>query len=327
MTKWRLLAKYIFDQPQKEEKQKVEHWIKQNPEEEHIINELIRTKGMKNQADKIDVDQAWNNVKGRILESKEEPRTRIAFHRHRSLLQYAAILLVLIGLGSAALFSYQSLSNSNELITKQTKVFQQDEKITFSDGSVAFLNGNSHINYPKTFAHKNRLINIKGEAFFDVTHNPQKPFVIKAEKAKIEVLGTSFNVKTNNEGAVEVYVKTGKVRLSQLKSSSQSILIKPGYIGIINDNQIYTEKNEDLNYISWKTKKLYFKNTKLSQVTTTLERTYNVKIGLDEKHRTESLALTATFDKEPIDHILDVISETFNMQVVKSGKRTYRLIK
>jgi len=327
MTSWKLLAKYIFDQPDRREKEKVEKWIHKNPRNEMLLKDLIHLKKMKNQNHQIDTDAAWNNLKSRINQDSEisdKGKETISLIPKR-ILKYAAIILILFGIGSLAMFSYEKIFNSNELISEQNSHQMENKKVTFPDGSIAHLNNSTLVNYPNKFRKTNRLINIKGEAFFDVKSNPSKPFIIKAKKARIEVLGTSFNVRTNKNDNVEVYVKSGKVKLSQVNNEQNYLIIEPGYIGVIAQDEIKKMKNDNQNYLSWVTKELYFKDTHLQEVAQTLEKTYNVKITIEESINSDSLSLTSTFDDESIHYILNVISRTFGIQVIQKNDKEYLL--
>ncbi len=327
MTNWKLLAKYIFDQPDKREKEKVEKWIQKNPDNELLFKDLTHLKKMKNLNNQIDTDTAWNNVKSRITSesgNKDEGK-EIKKLIPNPILKYAAIVLIFFGIGSATLFSYEKIFNSNELISEQNYNSGENTKVTFPDGSIAYLNSKSLVNYPNNFKKANRLVNIKGEAFFDVKSNPSKPFIIKAEKAKIEVLGTSFNVRTNENDNVEVFVKSGKVKLSQVNNEQNYLIIEPGYIGVIAQDEIRKMKNDNQNYLSWVTKKLYFKDTHLQEVAQTLGKTYNVEITVGKSINSDSLSLTSTFDGESIHYILDVISRTLGIQVKQKSENQYLL--
>lgn len=325
MTKWKLLAKYIFDKPDKAEKEKVVKWIQKNPRNEMLLKDLTHLKTMKKTDSHIDTDKAWNNLKSRIDESEIPEKEPISIVP-KQILKYAAIVLIFFGIGSAALFSYEKIFNSNDLVSEENFQPMENKKVTFPDGSTAYLNSSTLINYPNTFEKTDRLINIKGEAFFDVKSNPSKPFVVKAEKAKIEVLGTSFNVRANGEdNKVEVFVKSGKVKLSQVNKKQNFVILEPGYVGVISQNGIKKMKNNNQNYLSWITKRVYFKNTDLQKVTQTLEKTYNVDIIIEESISSDSLSLTANFDNESIDYILDVISRTFNIQSKQKNENQFLL--
>jgi len=324
MTSWKLLAKYIFDQPEPGECEKVEKWIHKSPKNKMLYNDLTQLTKMKKQEEHINVDQAWDKLKSRITEENVSMHETISLIP-RQILRYAAILLILFGIGSIGFLSYEKVFNDQQLISEQNSQQTENKKVIFPDGSIAYLNTTTTVNYPNSFNRSGRLINLKGEAFFDIKHNPSQPFIIKAKRAKIEVLGTAFNVRINDKGNIEVFVKSGKVRLSQVKHEQQSIIIQPGYLGIITDNGVKKLKNKNENYLSWYTKKLYFKNTHLPEVAKVIERTYNVDIQFDEKITSDSLALSATFNEENVDYILNVISRTFNIQVQKQKNNKYLL--
>jgi ferric-dicitrate binding protein FerR (iron transport regulator) len=324
MTHWKLLAKYIFDQPDEREKEKTEKWIHKTPGNEKLYNDLTHLKEMKKQEEQINVDRAWNNLKSRIDEDNVTEKDTFSLIPGQ-LLKYAAIVLILLGIGSVGFLSYEKLFNTQQLISEQNSQLTENKKVTFPDGSIAYLNSSTIVNYPNSFNKSGRLINLRGEAFFEVKHDPSDPFIIKSEKAKIEVLGTSFNVRKNEKGAIEVFVKTGKVKLSKINQKDQSIVVQPGYIGVISNNSIRKIANDNKNYISWLTKELYFKNTYLPKVAKTLEKTYNVTIIIEEELTTENLSLTATFDDESVDYILNVISRTFDIKVKKRKNNKYVL--
>ena len=315
MIPWKLLAKYLFDQPNKKEQEKIEHWIQKNPSNKQLLKDLTPLNKMKKEDTHINVDQAWNNLRDRIVQEEEQPAKKSISITHRTMLQYAAILLILFGIGSIAIFSYQKFIASPELISAKNVHPVDNKRITFPDGSIAYLNHKSFVNYPSKFSGKHRVINVDGEAFFDVKHKPSQPFIVKTEKAKIEVLGTSFNVKVNKNNNVEVFVKNGKVKLSSIKQKDKHIILTPGIIGVIKDDKVIKRKNTNANYLSWITKKMYFKNTNLQEVIQTLEQTYKVNIKISEAIPAEQLSLTATFSEESIDHILKVISQTFDIEV------------
>jgi ferric-dicitrate binding protein FerR (iron transport regulator) len=230
----------------------------------------------------------------------------------------------LIGIGTVGLLSYNNFF-SNQLITEENSLQASNKKVTFPDGSTAYLNNKALVNFPNTFGKSNRLINMKGEAFFNIRSNASKPFVIKAENARIEVLGTSFNVRVNDKDNVEVLVKSGSVKLSSINDKKNFVILNSGYLGIISKNEVKKVENTNKNYISWLTKKLYFKDTHLHEVAKTLERTYNVKIAMEQDIDAKTLSLTATFNEESIDYILEVISKTFDIQVKKQNNNKYLL--
>ena len=188
-----------------------------------------------NSQEKIDVDKAWNNVHSRLIENglkTSESPVRISFMR-TTFMRVAAVALILLSLGTAAVY----MSNSGLFSKKITVIAGNNQKnieVSLPDGSKVYINRNSDFSYRKNFGKQGRDVKLTGEAFFEISPDVSKPFIIDAGKAKVRVVGTSFNVITNNrESAVEVFVKTGKVLLSD-NSGSQALQLDPGFVGTMN---------------------------------------------------------------------------------------------
>ena len=143
------------------------------------------------------------------------------------------MFLLLVSLGTAAVY----MNNSGYFSKNITVIAGNDEKnikVSLPDGSNIYLNRNSKFSYRKNFGEHRRDVKLTGEAFFEISPDASKPFIIDAGKARVKVVGTSFNVITNNtESDVEVFVKTGKVLVSD-NSGSQTIQLDPGYVGTMN---------------------------------------------------------------------------------------------
>ena len=166
-----------------------------------------------NSQEKIDVDKAWSNLHSRLKENGlkiNESPYRISFMR-TTFFRIAAVALILLSLGGATIY----MNNAGYLSKKITVIAGNDQKnilISLPDDSKIYLNRNSEFSYRKNFGKHGRDVKLTGEAFFEISPDVTKPFIIDAGKARVKVVGTSFNVITNNqESAVEVFVKTGKV--------------------------------------------------------------------------------------------------------------------
>jgi transmembrane sensor len=223
-------------------------------------------KNMNNQ-EEIDVDRAWNSLNSRIIKNSHyligSPVRRSLIRTN--LFRIAAAALLLLSVGTAAIF----INNPGILSKKNTVFTLNDQKnvlISLPDGSKVYLNRNSKFTYGKIFGKHHRDVTLSGEAFFEIAPDASKPFIIDAGNAKVKVVGTSFNVITNNhESTVEVFVKTGKVTLSD-NSESQSIQLEPGFVGTMNSKTSEKKVNSDPNYLSWRTNYLEYSGQKLSIV-------------------------------------------------------------
>jgi ferric-dicitrate binding protein FerR (iron transport regulator) len=275
---------------------------------------------------KIDVDKAWNKVHSRLVENNlvtAESSLKVSFMRS-TIMRIAAVALILIGLGSAGIY----INNAGYLSKKISVIAGIDQKnvlVSLPDGSKIYLNRNSEFSYRSNFGKHGRNVSLTGEAFFEISPDVTKPFIIDAGKAKVKVVGTTFNVITNNnESAVEVFVKTGKVVVSD-ESGSKTILLDPGYVGTMNSKVSDKKINNNPNYISWKTGFLDYNGQKLSVVFTDLKRVYNMDIVADDPSILEN-PWSSPIDNVQQETIIRLICTSFNLSYTKEGN-VYHLSK
>jgi transmembrane sensor len=274
----------------------------------------------------IDVDKAWNNVYSKIIKAEsgsESIQSPIRTLRY-TFLKVAAVALILLSLGTTAVY----LNNAGYFSSKITLSTGNDQKnllVDLPDGSKIFLNRNTVLSYRADFGKHRRDVRLTGEAFFDISHDASKPFIIDAGKAKVKVVGTSFNVITQNaESAVEVYVKTGKVILSD-NSGSQSLVLDPEYVGTINSETSGKVVNNDPNRISWRTNHLVYNGQKLDVVFSDLKKVHNMDIVADDSDILNN-TWTSSFDNQSQDTIIRLICISFNLSYTKEGS-VYHLAK
>lgn len=272
----------------------------------------------------IDVDKAWNKLFNRLndngLMEKPAPGKRILYNSY--LLRVAAGLLVLISLSAAAYLIFnRNIVNSRIVVS--TEMNQKNLQVTLPDGSIVYLNRNTSIAYNINPGKDERKVTLTGEAFFDITPDPENPFVVDAGKANITVMGTSFNVISSNSGeAVEVFVQTGKVILSD-NSGNESIELDPGFIGTMKNNISLKVLNDDPNYLAWNTGKLVYDGQTLETVFNDLKKVYNMDIIADDP----GILLktwTSPIDNQPQETIIRLICTSFNLNFTKVDN-TYHL--
>jgi transmembrane sensor len=272
-----------------------------------------------NSNEKIDVDKAWKNVHSRMSENKlltaEKPLS-VSFISS-VFLRIAAVGLILISMGTAVFY----LNNAGYLSKKISVIAGIDQKnvmVSLPDGSKIYLNRNSEFSYRNNFGKHGRNVNLTGEAFFEISPDVSKPFIIDAGKAKVKVVGTTFNVITNNsEAAVEVFVKTGRVIVSD-ESGSKTIQLDPGYVGTMSSNNSGKKINENPNYISWKTNYLDYNGQKLGIVFIDLKRVYNMDIIADDPSILEN-PWSSPIDNVDQQTIIRMICTSFNLSYTKEG--------
>ncbi|KAF0237261.1 MAG: anti-sigma [Prolixibacteraceae bacterium] len=188
-----------------------------------------------------------------------------------------------------SVITQQSVKN-NELNEKPNQLMVPNGRrayLTLSDGTKVWLNAGSKLIFPSVFALKTREVYVEGEAFFDVTKDAKKPFIVKTNEIDIRVFGTSFNISAYpGEKLIETVLVTGKVQIEynkrKLTKNEKTILAPSQYASFERDNHVIDVKDVDVNsYISWKEGWYQLDKLPLFSVATKLERYYNVKIIID----------------------------------------------
>jgi len=159
-------------------------------EDVHNTGDKWRDLGAMSSEKEIDVDKAWNRVSSQMNEN----RFRIMRY---SFIRVAAMALLILGIGAVTIY----MNNSGYFSKKISAATSIDEKnivVNLPDGSKISLNRNSVLTYRENFGKRNRNVELTGEAFFEIAPDASKPFIIDAGKADVRVVGTSFNVITNN---------------------------------------------------------------------------------------------------------------------------------
>lgn len=274
----------------------------------------------------IDVDRAWDKVKSGInadapvitLKPEKQLITRFSF------LRIAAAVIILIGLGAAATYTF-SHDSFSKMIAVSTGADQKNKIVSLPDGSTITLNHSTRLTYHSNFGKRTRNVSLTGEAFFEIAPDASRPFIIDAGKARIRVVGTSFNVITENtDSAVEVFVTTGKVMLSG-NTGNRDLVLEPGYIGTMDTKHAEKNINTNPNYMSWKEGKLYYDGQPLEIVFKDLKRVYNMDIVVEDPSILSN-PWTSPIVSQSNDTIIRIICASFNLSYTKVGN-VYRLSK
>lgn len=194
-------------------------------------------------------------------------------------------------------------------------------KVTLSDGTQVWLNAASKLRYPSTFNDEQRIVELEGEAYFEVSrlskNNKNQPFIVKTERQEIEVLGTRFNVNaygsdiptktTLAEGAIKVQSKGG------------SILLKPGEQSELVGDKLYKKNVEIDQYLSWKDNQFIFYETELQEAIQALARWYNFDVVDIDKLPNLHLYGTISRNKK-LSEVLEIMGTSgLKFQIEKVG--------
>jgi ferric-dicitrate binding protein FerR (iron transport regulator) len=231
----------------------------------------------------------------------------------------AATVVLVAGLSIVSYLVISSGSSGVNLAARTTD--SQEFGIVLPDGSEVDLNAHSRINY-KLEKSGIRSVKLTGEAWFKVVSDPFHPFIVRSGDGVVEVTGTSFSVRTDpSSGRIEVYVESGSVRFYQARKGANAMSLDAGTLGILDNNRLEEVSSIDENYLSWKTRKLTFRQTRLGEVADILNRTYSKKIRFDNE-MLEDCLFTGTFYQQPVDSVVKVIQIAFSLDMEKE-KNTY----
>ncbi|MCC8153871.1 MAG: FecR domain-containing protein, partial [Tannerellaceae bacterium] len=184
--------------------------------------------------------------------------------------------------------SEQIIVDKEEIISKEKIAsFNQlfiphgnQSTLTFSDGSVAYVNAGSRLVYPVEFGKDKREIFVDGEVYLDITPDKNRPFIVKTSELDVTVLGTKLNVHTyESEKQKNVTLVSGSVRISS--PGKKDFILKPNEMYTLEDGQPAIETVNAYDKIAWINGIYIFRGTSLDTIIHTLEKYYGVKIDYD----------------------------------------------
>ena len=252
----------------------------------------------------VNEDQAWQKFQKKIHKT---PIRRSNW----SWARIAASFIIVAGIGFLA---YLLL---NDPVEQVAVVAQQEVLIdTIPDGSVVTLNKSSSLSYPSKFNKGSRNVVLKGEAFFNVVADKEKPFIITVNDVQVTVVGTSFNIKSSN-GLTEVVVEAGTVRVSRAQTTIELTANEKLTVNA-SDSVLRKEKVEDQLYKYYRTKEFVCDETPLWKLVQVINEAYNSKVVIGNPV-IRDMSITTTFHNESLEQVLNVISITFNIKVSKEG--------
>ncbi len=307
-----LLEKYLAGNCTAIEEKQVLDWYEKQVENPTLLDASEK---------KITENRLWINIIATM-----QPRNLIFNSFSWQRLALAACILIMLSFGwifFAKKVEKQVVTTQKELLIEGVVVkntAKKSQKIFLEDGSIILLSVGSSITYPEHFGDKNRKVYLKGEAFFDVQKDPTKPFIVYAGNLTTQVLGTSFNIKSNEASSIiEVSVKTGRVSVfengdSNLKNH-KGIILTPNQKIIFNKSTkeiIPTLVSEPLPIIPVESVKTFiFEAVAIADVLTNLRTIYGIEI-VTENQTLNQCVFTGDLNDLPLATQLDLICKSIN---------------
>ena len=314
------LAKYLSGEMSETESCAYEKEISVSEENEIRIKKLKKQWSAMNGyhiAKSPHTGKAWDKLHGRLQEENLIPVQQDAskIRLMPALLKIAAAVLILVGTG-IGFYMIMSRKPAVEMVQLNTGNEVNTLIKTLADGSVIYIAQNSLFSFPEEFKSGSRNVELKGEAFFDIAPNPDRPFIIETDEALIQVLGTAFNVKTQNGKGFELFVDRGKVKVTLKTDPSSSEMVMAGEKISTVKNSLVKSKHIANETTSWYKQRMQFKDESLQNIIHVLNRNFNTTFVLSDneigKHK-----LTVTFQNETAETMTELICMTLNLKSQK----------
>ncbi len=311
-----------------QEKEQLDDWLKESQKNRMIFNQMKlalkypdeeRIRDMKaNGLDRLKSEIGSKGARPIQINGKSSGASWV--------LKIAASIILLL---TASLLIYQYQTDADQpmeqtavRLIEKTSLPGQKITVTLSDGTIVKLNSDSRIIAPDRFAQDSRQVELIGEAFFDVNRDTARPFIIKTRDLEVEVLGTSFNIKSYQSDAFPaVAVKTGKVAVNKI-SQTEKVYLDPNEMTSLREDGILSKisiDNQDLVF-GWTEQRLVFNETSLEEVFDQVQRWFGVEIVV-EKEVINKRPYTANYSNPTLDEVLKSLTHLYQFEYQKDGKR------
>ncbi len=349
-----LIYKYLSGELDENQVKKLFKWVKSSENNRKFFAEIKNSwVGAKVQQEKPEVDLLHDFELLTIrLNQKKKPKKSVLRIKNPKksgssiglwLVRIAAVFLLLYSLGGTAYYLYNSGQSAYNVISTKRG---EKSHLVLSDGTKIWLNSETTLKYPVNFKRKNVNVFLEGEAYFEVSRNKSRKFIVNASTLNITVLGTSFNVKSySDERMVETTLEKGKISITGTggeKALSKTVVLRPNQRAtfIKNSDKIFVsdipeeskekalinifKKPGDVHatkkpnlilsyrentklYTSWKDGQLVFKSERFEDLARRMERWYDINIEIKSQELKDS-KYTGIFEKETIEQALKALS-------------------
>ena len=289
-----ILVRYFSGESSEEEKRSIRLWLESDEANKNqFINERIRFDAS------LVVDEEW-------IRPAQAAKTGYLV---RNVLKIASAILLLVG--SGYLFSLY-FSNQYQGITQNIYVPSGNRtSLTLPDGTLVWLNSNTTLRYPGSFLGKERVVELDGEAYFEVVPNKEKTFIVKTNKYNIEVLGTTFNVEAYaDKPAFSTALFSGKVKLYKDEQKEEGLYLSQGSTVELVDDKLEILPIETGMY-RWRDGLIVIEDKSFEEVMALFEKYFGQEIIIQSKDVKQLGYHGKLRIGDGVDHALRVLQNDF----------------
>ncbi|MBS6577301.1 FecR family protein [Parabacteroides goldsteinii] len=325
-----LIATYLSQGLESEKLSELENWLKASPEnQKHFqqMREIWFSTISANEEERYNKEDAYSRFLSRTRQIPQKEKTVKKLSLHKFFYGAAAVALL-------CLISFASYRTGTEQVKKQFAEMVVEAplgsktRLYLPDGTLVWLNAGSTITYSQGFGVEERKLKLSGEGYFEVTRNKQLPFEITTKELQLRVLGTKFNFRNYPEDEeVSVSLLEGKVSLRNYLKNDALCYLEPDQKAILNkkNGKLMVSASEARYTAEWTNGFLFFDEELLPDIIKELERSYNVKIYIeDESLKTFRFYGNFVRKEQTIQEILEMLASTGKLEYKIEGK-TVRL--
>lgn len=291
-----LLHRFFEGKVTSEEKKDIKQWIAESDEHrDQLFKERMIFDAM--------------IVSGKIPNSQSEPVKRKPLLRvFVELSKIAAVVVVML---IAGIYFYTQKMNEINLATNTIIVpVGQRANIQLPDGTNVWLNARTQMSYPTYFTGAKREIELNGEAYFEVSHDAEKPFVVHTKSFEIKVLGTKFNVKAYNDTEdFTTALMEGSVEVTNTMNKNNTIRLLPDQKVDYREGQLLCSSIEDYDIYRWREGLMCFKDIQFIDLIRQFENSYGVCIIIENEKAKEKVFSGKLRISDGIDNALRILQK------------------
>lgn len=315
-----VLMKFLLGESPQEEMDSVRRWLDLSADNQRMLDNLetiwLESGKLIPVPVAVDVDLAWGRMNER-MESWSSGNSKVRKLQPLKIITRIAAMLVV----ASGLYLLYWFVQRPGMEVQMADVAPKEVRL--NDSSTVTLNADSKITYVEDFGKKQRKLKLEGEAFFKVSPDKEKPFIIDAAGGMVRVVGTSFNVNARSDSAVWVNVESGIVMLQTIESNTGDTLSlaltagEKGWYkaGIQPEKELIMQVDE----LFWLDKTLIFKNTTVAHFIETLSKYYSDSVSVEDSS-INNCVFTANFHDVSVEYMVGVVATTLGLEMESTEK-------
>jgi len=267
-----LLYRFFEGSTSIEEEVKVKEWLEESEQNKHMFFKERRL---------FDAVILLGETEKKQLLEKKRKRT---LYFLREAVKIAAVSIIVLMINNIYVNNQKEYPEEEQY---QTIIVPAGQRINLRlpDGTDVWLNARTKIRYPLSFNKDKREVFLDGEAYFDVSEDKRKPFVVQTSKYQLEVLGTAFNVEDYaDKDDFETMLFNGSVKIISNDTIPKTVTLKPAYKAYLKDDRLAVAYVDDYSVYRWREGLICFKDESFITIMSDFEKYYGLTIQIDNEH-------------------------------------------